>query len=789
MGRASTSAEPVEVFFSYAHEDERLRDELAKHLSILERNGIIAGWHDRKIVAGDDWEEKLDHHLNTAKVILLLISADFLASNYCYGIEMKRALERHEAREARVIPIILHDVYWKGAPFGELQALPKNAKAVTSWSNRNSAFKNVVEGIAKAVEEIRAKPLKVTTPPGQERIWNVPHRRNPNFTGREELLAELRGELTSGKHAALTQAVFGLGGVGKTQLATEYAYRYAGEYDVVWWVRSEEAATLAADYAGLAGRLGLPEANARQQEVIVEAVRNWLEGHPRWLLVFDNANRPEDVNKYLPGVVKGHVIITSRNPIWGEIASPLQVKVLEPDKGAEFLLSRTRQEDEASARKLSEELGGLPLALAQAGAYIEANGVTITHYLELFQSRREELWAGEKGPLGYERTVSATLSLAIKHVEAEAPASVDLLKLCAFLGPEDIPRSLLTDGKEHLPEQLRERVADELKMNKAIEALRHYSLVDIDMDKSSLSVHRLVQAVVRDRLGEDESKVWAEAAVAVVNEVFPYDRDDVRTWEECARLLPHALATTAYIEELEVMSGNAGGLLNVVGIYLAGRAQHIEAKSALERSLSIKGVVYGQENAQFTAGLTNLGNVLRELGALQGAKGHLERALAIDEQVFGPDHEKVAVDATSLGLVLRELGDLQGAKAHLERALAIGEKALSPNHPHVASLINNLTSVLQDLGDFDGAKTHLERALVISESVLGPDHPTIAIRVNNLGTVLQELGNLEGAKEHFGRALRILHKFLGEEHPNTVIVRRNFERLMSLLAERASGEV
>ena len=556
---------------------------------------------------------------------------------------------------------------------------------------QDSAFKNVAEGIVKVIKEIQAKPPagapqstgtkssgrgKVS---GQPRIWNVPHRRNPNFTGREELLAELRKELTSGKRAALTQAIFGLGGVGKTQLATEYAYRHAGDYDVVWWVRSEEAATLAADYAGLAGRLGLPEANARQQEVIVEAVRNWLEGHPRWLLVFDNANRPEDVNKYLPGVVKGHVIITSRNPIWGEIASPLQVKVLEPDKGAEFLLSRTRQEDEASARKLSEELGGLPLALAQAGAYIEANGVTIAHYLELFQLRREELWADERGPLGYERTVSATLSLAIKPVEAEAPAGVDLLKLCAFLGPDDIPRSLLSDGKEYLPEQLGETVADELKMNRAIEALRHYSLVEVDMDKSSLSAHRLMQAVVRDGLEEDESKMWAEAAVDVVNEAFPIQSNNVRTWAECTRLLPHVLSATSHIEKLGVSKGNAGRVLNQVSGYLKGRAQYLEAKNVLERALSIASEVYGLEHSNFAAVLSNLGAVMRLLGDLEGAKAHLERALAIDENVLGPNHPSVAIDVDNLGMVLQALGDLEGAKAHLERALAISEKALGPN--------------------------------------------------------------------------------------------------------------
>ena len=140
MSPTSKASEPVEVFFSYAHEDEALRDELEKHLAILKWQGVITGWHDRKIGAGREWEGEISTHLNTARVILLLISPDFLASDYCYDVEMKRAMQRHDAREARVIPVILRPVDWKGAPFGKLQALPTDAKSVTTWTNQDEAF-------------------------------------------------------------------------------------------------------------------------------------------------------------------------------------------------------------------------------------------------------------------------------------------------------------------------------------------------------------------------------------------------------------------------------------------------------------------------------------------------------------------------------------------------------------------------------------------------------------------------------------------------------------------------
>jgi hypothetical protein len=269
---AAPLIEPIEVFYSYSHKDEDLRNELNKHLTILRRQGVIREWHDRQITAGTEWAGQIDEHLNSADIILLLISADFLFSDYCYDIELKRALERHEAGEACVIPVILRPVDWKGAPFGKLQALPKDAKAVTKWPDRDEGFADVAAGIRKAVEDLCNTRNVARTPTllKPARIWNLTHRRNPNFTGREDLLRLLHEALASGKPAALTQAMHGLGGVGKTQTAIEYAYRHQSEYNLVWWIRSEEPATLASDYAALAEPLQLPERGAQDQTSITK---------------------------------------------------------------------------------------------------------------------------------------------------------------------------------------------------------------------------------------------------------------------------------------------------------------------------------------------------------------------------------------------------------------------------------------------------------------------------------------------------------------------------------------
>jgi hypothetical protein len=144
----------VDVFYSYSHKDEELRDELQKHLSLLKRQGVIRDWHDRRITAGSEWSGQIDDYLDSAGVILLLVSSDFLASDYCYDVEMKRAMERHAKGEAVVIPIILRSVDWQAAPFSKLQALPKDAKPVTSWIDRDEAFTDIARGIRKAVEKI-----------------------------------------------------------------------------------------------------------------------------------------------------------------------------------------------------------------------------------------------------------------------------------------------------------------------------------------------------------------------------------------------------------------------------------------------------------------------------------------------------------------------------------------------------------------------------------------------------------------------------------------------------------
>jgi hypothetical protein len=380
-----------------------------------------------------------------------------------------------------------------------------------------------------AVRSIKEQPQ---FPGALSQIWNVPHQRNPNFVGRDALLDQIHKTLTSKNAAALT-AIHGMGGVGKTQLAAEYAYDHAGDYQVVWWIKSKEPAALASDYAALAEALDLPQKQERDQTVIVAAVGDWLNHNGGWLLIFDNATRKEVLRGWLPQNRAGHVVITSSEHFDFErlrYAAPVRI---------------ARRDDAAAAGLLAEALGDLPLALEQAAAYIETTGKPFAEYLALFKTRHAELLQRGR-PQDYPNTVATTWEISFQAAQQESPAAAELLNLCAFLAPDDIPIAALRKGKNRLPDLLAETVADELRFDEAVAALRRYSLIERSED--GLFVHRLVQMVARDRLIDDERQVSAEAAVRVVDDSFPQQSDDVRTWSECERLLPHALAAAEFGE-------------------------------------------------------------------------------------------------------------------------------------------------------------------------------------------------------------------------------------------------
>jgi len=374
-------------------------------------------------------------------------------------------------------------------------------------------------------------------PPEQHMIWHVPFPRNPLFTGRQDILNRLHETLLGNKTAALTQpqAISGLGGIGKTQTALEYAYRYKDNYQAVFWVRADTRETLIASFVIVADLLQLPEKDAKEQALTLTAVKRWLEEHSHWLLILDNADDLSLIRDVLPTTARrGHILLTTRAQSMGRLAQRVEIETMEPDEGALFLLHRANllpyeadlgqatEMQRRTAKDICQTLGGLPLALDQAGAYIEETACSLSDYLALYTQRRTALLRRRGGLVAdHPEPVATTWSLSFEKVQQANPAAADLVRLCAFLHPDAVPEEIMTEGASKLGPVLEPVASDPLEWNAAIEALRNYSLIRRDPEAKTLTIHRLVQAVLKDGMDEETQRQWAERTVQAVNEAFP----------------------------------------------------------------------------------------------------------------------------------------------------------------------------------------------------------------------------------------------------------------------------
>ena len=766
----AASEDRSDFFVSYTQADRAWAEWIAWQLEAEGYSTILQSWHFRP---GDNFVLRMRDALEQADRTIAVLSPSYLASRY--GTDEWTAAFIHEQDQTgrqRLLPVRV-----------EVCALPLLLATLIyidlTGANRQTARARLLEGVRQGpvlpIEEPvfpGGRTLRVGLARAEPRfpgpvpeISNLPAR-NPNFTGRKRLFGELLAKLQPGSPAvvAQAQAVHGLGGVGKTQLALEYAYRHGADYDIVWWITAGQPLAVPDQLVALARRLGISE-TADQAEAI-SALQDELRQHDRWLLVFDNAEEPAGLRPWWPPD-SGHVIITTRNPAWSAVANTIGVDVLSRAESVAFLRRRTGM-NIMHARALAEVLGDLPLALEQAAAYIDQTGATAAEYIELLDRYGPELL--DRGqPLDYEYTVTTTWSISVERLRQQAPAAMELLTLCAFLAPDGFPQALLAQYADQLPPTLGRVMAEPLDRKQAIGELRRYSLITVASD--ALRVHRLVQVVTRDGVAVEEQQRWANVALSLVLAAFPEEPDDADTWPASARLLTHALQVIGYAdsdgEGYETDPEATVSLTNRVGDYLDARAEYQQALHLLQRNLTAAEASLGSEHVATAATFAGLASVLWELHDIDNASTCYRRALAIYEQQLDSDDPAIAQVLNGLALVLSDRGDLDGARAHNERALAIYERRLGPDHPRTAWTLSILGTVLGMMGDTDRERICHERALAIRERCFGPNHPATAWSVSKLGSLLQAQGDLHGARGHYERALAIREARLGPNHPET----------------------
>ena len=722
----------------------------------LEEAGYSTIYQHRDFRPGSNFVVEMQRATAEAKRTIAVLSPDYLAALYTLPEWAASFAQDPTGEEGILVPVRVRQC--------ELEGLLAQIVYIDFVGLDKAAAKEaLLAGVKRGpIEPAKPEPRSSGSLPP---IWNVPHLRNPNFTGREDELRELRGALTDG-HAAAIVPIAGLGGAGKTQLALEYAYRHIADYDAVWWLRAEDSATLVADIAQLATPLRLPENGLADQQATAAAVLAWLGRRPGWLLIFDNVRSASACRAWLPAAGMGHVILTSRDPNWLKLARPLRLPSLPRAEAVAFLQKRSGVEEPTAAAELCEALGDLPLAISLAASYIETTQISIADYLERYQGAPRAL---------LDDAVAATWEISIEQLRTDEPDALDLLNLIAFLASDDIDPRLLSG-----------RFPDTLQLDRARAGLLRYSL--IEARAGTISVHRLVQAATRARLArEGIEKVWAEAALKLVKEAFPFKDDKVETWSASARLLPHALAAAGHCESLGVALETTSRLLNEVGLYLRNRAQLAQADHSMKRSLAIAEKVFGPDHTNVAACAGNISTVLEGQGDLPGALRYAQRALSTDEQVYGPDHPKVAERASSIGTILFAQGDLTGALEYTRRALAIDERFYGPDHPNVAIRANNIGAILRDQGDLSGALVHARRGLAIFERAYGPDHPRVAVVVSCIGRVLQAQGDLAGALAYARRALAIDEKVYGPDHPEVATDANNIGAILQDQADLAGA--
>jgi tetratricopeptide (TPR) repeat protein len=683
---------------------------------------------------------------------------------------------------------------------------------------------------ASAMATTQQQPAVESGRSTQPRIWgNIPPR-NPNFTGRVDLLERLSERLREGTTTVLPEAIHGMGGVGKTQLAIEYAYRHQAEYDIVWWIPAERPGQIGQALVELAQRLGL--GTSAEANIAGPAVREALrEGRPysRWLLIFDNADSPERVRDYFPTGGSGTILVTSRNRRWSVVGHSLEVDVFTREESKE-LLRRSGPAgddlDDAEADRLADALGDLPLALEQAAAWRAETGMPASEYLRLFEHKRNELLEVSPPP-DYQLPVAAAWNVSLDHLETRSLTALRLLQLCSYFAPDPISRSIFSGlGGSSIDPELDRALNDPMRLARAIREINRYSLARIDHRTNSIEMHRLVQAVLINRMTPEEQNRMRNGAHTLLAASDPKGPNQAANWPRYAELYGHVIASDA----IESDQPWVRELVRNVARYLWYWGDHKVAVEFSEQAWGTWQRLFGEEDQQTRlmgwwlcflylkvgrhAEASRLVAQLKDVYARTAPEGredtredaletiNLEAAVRrvegdfatgaeLDEmaydrarRAFGEDDPTTLVTAHNLGVSLRMVGNFQRALELDRHTHAMKARLYGRDHTQSLMTEASISIDVRETGDYVGARS-LQQAVVDGyQAVLGAGNPSTLQAVRQLSEASRKEGDPETALELAREAFSQFTRRYGDTHPEALMA-----ALALSVALRHNGEL
>lgn len=650
----------------------------------------------------------------------------------------------------------------------------------------------------------QAAPQRATVPV----VWGSVPPNNPNFTGREELLTQVHQQLLTGDTSAvLPHTLHGMGGVGKSQIAIEYVYRHASEYDVIWWIPSEQPTMILTALTELAHRLGLnvgTEAN-RAVPAVREALRRG-EPFDRWLLVFDNAENVEAVRPYFPTGGTGKILITSRNQEWDRVARTLSVDVFTREESKALLRRRARDLSDSDADLLAEELGDLPLAIEQAAAWQAVTGMAVSEYLGLIREKIAELMLELVPSPDYPMSVAAAWDVSLRQLEQRNPAALQLLQVCSFFAPEPISRSLFNNSRSTIAPELDEALRHPIRLGRAIREINVYALARIEHRHDTIQLHRLVQAVLVNRMSPQQQADMRHGAHLLLADANPNSPGSRELWPRYQQLLPHIAVSRA----VECDSPWVRGLIRGVVEFLYYWGDHDGAVAMAREALEVWTAKFGGEDQQTLEMAKWLAYLLRMVGEYEEAAAMMQRtadtyirvageddegtldaliqltsglrlraemaqALEINRSVydrclraFGDDDPATLRAAHSLGVGLRLMGLYKEARDHDTETARLRALALGENHLDTLNTLSNLSIDIRETGDYLGAVIHQEDVYARYVATYGEDNPSTVSCARVLAVCRRRAGDHDGAVQLGELALSKFESRYGADHPDAI---------------------